>query len=134
MATLKLKFISPKVLNELKYGQSLDLSDSPLWQYSGMPESSLLVDTETWVIATEDNTKAAIISEWSVSEDSHEFILSSEASTGFKSVDYVFALAMLGQLVDQHSLKSYLDSLQDAFDGISPQKENEDKDIDANEV
>lgn len=122
MANFKLEFISPKILNELKFGQ---VAEKSVWKYLGMPDSSLSIDTDTWIISSEDGSKSAVISNWCVNEQAKEFVLKEQSSSdGFKEIDYVFALAMLGQITDREGLLKYLASLKDVFDGVIPSKKN----------
>lgn len=126
MAKLKLEFISPKVLNELKFGQFVEKS---VWKYFGMPDSSLFIDTDTWIISSEDGSKSAVISNWCVNEQAKEFVLKDQSSSvGFKDIDYTFALAMLGQLTDRNGLINYLASLKDIFNGVIPSKQDTESD------
>jgi hypothetical protein len=138
MGKIKLEFISPKVLNNLKYGQ---FADKVVWGYNNIPDTGLTIDTDDWNIECIAIAKKGIITDWLVDEETYQFVLKgNDSADNYGEIQYPFAVAMLGQLVDRKDLIKYLDLLQNAFDGAKsrdyteekPQGENTNKKFDNN--
>ena len=110
MEILTLKFVSPKLLNELgeaspQNRQSWFLEDT---------QDELELNTANWVIGT--STEQAIINQWEVNESNHTMrIKTGNSSEGFEPLDYPFAVSMIGQIGNKKHLQDYLTSLQQIY-------------------
>ncbi|MET3536720.1 hypothetical protein [Chryseobacterium limigenitum] len=110
MEILPLQFVSPKVLNELGQARVLDRET---WFYDETDEE-LELDTEKWFISS--GSEQAKIDRWEVNQTSHRMRLKTgSASDGFESLDYPFAVSMIGQIGNKQNLQDYLASLQEIY-------------------
>lgn len=129
MENLKLQFISPRFLDEL---QQADTLENPVW-HEAETGSELTLDTKQWIIRSE--TKEGKIDRWKVDQNQNQMILaSSEISfEGYETLDYVFAVSMIGQIGNKQLLQDYLKSLQDVYfvqsegNGNSPEQEQKEQ-------
>lgn len=113
LGKFKLEFASPKTLNELTQGQ---FAEKVVWGYNDVPNSELVVDADNWHIECPSNGKIGKLTDWLVNEKTYQFTLKGEAtSDDYVEIEYPFAVAMLGQLVDRTDLIRYLASLQKVF-------------------
>lgn len=122
MEILTLKFVSPKLLNEL--GEASP--QNPQSWFLVDTQDELELNTANWVIAT--SSEQAIINQWEVNESTHTMrIKTGSSSEGFEPLDYPFAVSMIGQIGNKTHLQDYLNSLQQIYlivikekpDGIS---------------
>lgn len=110
METIILKFVSPKVLNEL--GESR-MIERKIW-LEDQTEEELELDTYDWVISS--STKQGVIDEWEVNQETHRMRLKTcNSSDGFEPLDYSFAVSMIGQIGNKKNLQDYLNSLQKIY-------------------
>ncbi len=110
MEVLPLLFTSPKQLNTLQEAQA---SEPVVWHLF-KTEDVLELNTENWHIATAH--LSAQIDAWEVNEQTHQMKPKSQETTeGFVSLDYTFAVSMIGQIGNKRLLQSYLASLQDIY-------------------
>lgn len=110
METLTLKFVSPKILNELGEARS---HEPELWLEEGT-EDELELDTCDWNISS--SAQQATIDQWEVNQMTHRMRLKSgNSSDGFEPLDYPFAISMIGQIGNKQNLQDYLDSLQKIY-------------------
>lgn len=125
MGKVKLEFISPTRLNELKDGENVN---KEIWLYDGVENGELTLDTDNWTIACEANGESKSISQWLVNEDTYTMkIDNSEGTTeGYKELTYQFAVSMIGQLCNAKDLVGYLVSLQDVFNVGRKQEDSND--------
>lgn len=113
LGKFKLEFASPKALNELTQGQ---FTEKVIWSYNDDPNSELVIDADNWHIECLSNGKTGKLIDWLVNEKTHQFAIKGEAtSEDYVEIEYPFAVAMLGQLVDRTDLIRYLASLQKTF-------------------
>lgn len=93
METLILKFVSPKILNEL--GESCTI-EKEIW-LEDHTEDELELDTQDWFIRS--STEQATINLWEVNQKTHRMRLKKDSSSdGFEPLDYPFAVSMIGQI------------------------------------
>lgn len=110
METIILKFVSPKVLNEL--GESR-MIERKIW-LEDQTEEELELDTHNWVISS--STEQGVIDQWEVNQETHRMRLkTSNSLDGFKPLDYPFAVSMIGQIGNKKNLQDYLNSLQKIY-------------------
>lgn len=114
MEKVRLEFISPTRLDELQDGED---AKKEVWFYEGVENSELVLDTGDWTISCEANGENSSIARWLVNEETHTMKTGTreEAANGFKSLDYPFAVSMIGQLCEAGDLVTYLQSLQDVY-------------------
>src|ERR1043165_3539656 len=112
-----LNFQSPSSLNQAKEART---AKSHLWthaEYKGFDNGILELNLENWEIYCSDQNISGHISDWMVNEADYTMKLNSEKTKGnFKSIDYPFAVSMLGQLVSSQKLIQYLKGLQEIYD------------------
>lgn len=110
METIILKFVSPKVLNELGHSRMIERE---IW-LEDQTEDQLELDTHNWVISS--STEQGVIDQWEVNQETHRMRLkTSNSSDGFKPLDYPFAVSMIGQIGNKKNLQDYLNSLQKIY-------------------
>ena len=114
MEEVKLEFISPRKLDELQDGESVN---KKVWIYDGIENGELTLNTNNWVISCVANNESKSIAQWLVNEETHTMKVGSQEETtdGFRILDYQFAVSMIGQLCEAKDLVTYLQSLQDVF-------------------
>jgi hypothetical protein len=116
MSKIKLEFISPKVLNNLKHGH---FTNKVVWGYDNVPGTDLTIDTDNWNIECVGFSQKGSIMDWLVNEDTNPMVLKSGVSKEDNSeIEFPFAVAMLGQLAGPNNLIRNLASLQETFDGF----------------
>lgn len=124
MNKLILEFKSPKELNELKETKTVEKKK---WTYSGVNDSTLELDTETWIICCPQNNVSAKIDQWLVDETNFCMKLKSEKSeSNFWELDYSFSVAMIGQLVAPNVLAKYLKQLEEVFEKTEQETPHDD--------
>lgn len=118
---ITIEFIAPSILNELKGGDS---PSKTLWSYAGIENSALVLDTTNWCISCEANNSYESIEKWSINEASCTMKVrtSEDEDPDFKTLDYPFAVSMIGQMCNTGELILYLRSLQEIYNS---QKQND---------
>lgn len=110
MEILTLKFVSPKVLNELGESRAINRE---VWTLEETQEE-LELNTENWMIRSGETE--AKINHWKVNQKTHRMQLKSvEGTEDFESLDYPFAVSMIGQIGNKKNLQDYLASLQEIY-------------------
>jgi hypothetical protein len=110
METLILKFVSPKVLNELVESCMIEKG---IW-LEDQTQDELKIDTQDWFISS--STEQATINLWEVNQKTHRMRLKKGSSSdGFEPLDYPFAVSMIGQIGNRKNLQDYLNSLQKIY-------------------
>ncbi|MDR1221367.1 MAG: hypothetical protein LBL07_00620 [Tannerella sp.] len=113
LGKFKLEFASPKLLNELQQGQ---YADKVVWNYHNTLDLELILDADDWHIECPANGKTGKLADWVVNEDTCQFALKDEEGIdNYTELEYPFAVAMLGQLVERTDLIRYLISLQEVL-------------------
>lgn len=125
MGKVKLEFISPTRLNELKDGENVN---KEIWLYDGVENGELTLDTDNWTIACETNGESKSISQWLVNEETYTMKIDNGEGTteGYKELTYQFAVSMIGQLCNAKDLVGYLVSLQEVFNVGRRQEDSND--------
>lgn len=125
MGKVKLEFISPTRLNELKDGENVN---KEIWLYDGVENGELTLDTDNWTIACETNGESKSISQWLVNEETYTMKIDNGEGTteGYKELTYQFAVSMIGQLCNSKDLVGYLVSLQEVFNVGRRQEDSND--------
>ena len=97
MEEVKLEFISPRKLDELQDGESVN---KKVWIYDGIENGELTLNTNNWVISCVANNESKSIDQWLVNEETHTMKVGSQEETtdGFRILDYQLAVSMIGQL------------------------------------
>ena len=126
MEEVKLEFISPRKLDELQDGESVN---KKVWIYDGIENGELTLNTNNWVISCVANNESKSIDQWLVNEETHTMKVGSQEETtdGFRILDYQFAVSMIGQLCEAKDLVTYLQSLQAVFKVGRRQREPNEK-------
>lgn len=112
MEKLELKFVAPRVLDELREAKPLDKEQ---WFYNADKTMPLSLDIENWQICCEANNINAHITEWRVNQDSNAMVVDNEESD-YEKISFPFSAAMLGQIVRKEDLIRFLGELQEAFE------------------